>query len=462
MIPAVSNSVQNVGAHQDMLLFLANRFQRAMVKYSPDLPTTDRFMCTGYPDRGIFVVKLSVIGGMVTPAFSNAVEREMEGRRVVYRVYPKFSVAVFQVAYAINQNDFKVLPPFHGRQVVIYGGTGGGKTTTIKHVLAGRQGVIVVIDPHYQRNTGQWNNRWMIVGAGGKFDEIEQVIAIVHAEMKCRIQSTASPESHQPLHVAIDEMSNLLNDVSKDTIDKVYEIVRQGRKYSVFMVLTPHSVEVRAMGLEGTGGMRDSFLFIRMPRIRPGEESKPRVVDVFLGNPMHMNTPDGRYLIPPPTIYQGEPRLINPAELASMLGVSGGVPAPVSQPVPQAVSDLGHPQDSVGHGILPFEERYSKGKSEVIELVKYLVAHGYGVRKIGELLPYRNEDARLTVTEVAVICQHGQRPIINSAEEQEMIRELYHKWGVPINRLARLLDGADHQNILRVQSIVSNNTEWPA
>lgn len=441
----------------DRILFLCNRFQRALLKYSSDLPTGERFMCVEYPNRYLFLIKLDLIGGRVSPQLADVVQRQMEGRRVVYREYPRFSVAVFQVAYAINSSDFHVMPAFQGRQVVIYGGTGGGKSTTIKYLLSGRQGIIVVIDPHYQRSTGQWHSRWLIAGAGGAFDEVEEVIDIVHAELTRRIRSVAPQTSHQALHVAIDEMSNLIGDISNETVSQIYEIVRQGRKYNVFMVLTPHSVEVRAMGLEGTGGMRDSFLFVRMPHIRPGEEHKPRVVDVFMGNPMTAAAPNGRYLIPPPTIYQGEPRLIKPTDLATILGVveaDQGVVEAMVNPMVNPVVGIHHAQTMSESPVLPFEQRYAYGTPAALDLAKRLIGLGYGVRKIGEALPYDDHKARLTAAEALAQTAMGEKPTRGSQDETEMVRELCFVWGVPVNRLARLLDGADHENIGRIRVIL--------
>lgn len=447
----------------DLLKFVCNRFQRALVKYVPDLPKNNRFLCVSHSDRCLLVVRLAVIGGAVSPELAGMVQREMEGRRVVYREYPQFRVAVFQVAYRARGEDFQVMPPFQGRQVVIYGGTGGGKSTTIKHLLAGRQGTVVVIDPHYQRGTGQWHSRWLIAGAGGRFDEIKQVIGIVHAETMRRMRSTAPQESHQPLHVAIDEMSNIISDISDDAVRQIYEIVRQGRKYNVFMVLTPHSVEVRAMGIEGAGGTRESFLFVRMPHIRPGDERKPRVVDVFLGNPLKMSQPDGRYLIPPPVIYQGEPRVISPKELGALLGVTvsaqgDGASETMSEGVSDIVSEMGHGQDTGKSGVLAddesFTERYTRGSQAALDLAVYLVEHGYGVRKIGEFLPYRVEDARATAVAAMAETRKGVKPAAGSKAEAHLVRELYFSWGAPANRIARLLDGPDHINLQRVQEII--------
>ncbi len=443
--------------NNELLKFLVHRFQKALAEYLPSLPEKNRFMCVEYPDRCLFIINLALVGGFVSPKFASLVQREMENRRMIHREYQQFKVAVFQIAYAINHNDFQVMPGFDGRQVVIYGGTGGGKSTTIKHLLAGRQGIIVVIDPHYQRGAGQWNSRWLIGGAGGRFDEIERIIEIVHAETIRRIRSAAPQESHHPLHVAIDEMSNLIGDISDETIRKIYEIVRQGRKYNIFMVLTPHSVEVRAMGLEGAGGMRDSFLFVRMPRIRPGEEHKPRIVDVFLGNPLKSTAPDGRYLIPPPTIYQGEPQLVAPADLERILSKSG-VSSDMSADMSGAAIEPGHGQDTGGQPPeappIPFEQRYAKGARAAYDLAVYLVEHGYGSKKIGELLPYRAEDARATAAVAMNRTAQGEKPMHESREEAAMVRELYTTWGVPVNRLARLLDGADHENIRRVEAIL--------
>ena len=294
-----------------------------------------------------------------------------------------------------------------------------------------------------------------MIGAGRRFDEVEAALELLVAEMNRRYEMLRDgQDGFEPMTIAVDELSAFASNIPNGA-QHLITIAQEGRKVRMFVILTPHSPEVRQLGFEGKGGARDSFVFVKMPVIRPGEEQKQRVVTVYYGNPL-TTEPDGRYIVPPPIVYQGEPRLISAEELGEMLGVSGHV------------SESGHGRDTGKTLVSPDDEgyaaRYGRGSQEALDLAVYLVGHGYGVRKIGEVLPYRVEDARATAAEAMAYLSPnpsperggGRRakPIPGSQAEAQMIRELHFAWGAPVNRLARLLDGADHLNIGRVQEML--------
>lgn len=453
---------QKPSLRMDTLLFLSNRFQRVLVRHAEQMPEANRFMCIEQSDRAVFIVRLGYLGGAIPPAMVQQLRVQMDGRLVGAGTCEDLRVplAIFQVSYSAQTGNLKPIPAFDGRQMVVYGPTGTGKTTLLQRVLSQRQGMVVVIDPHYAAGKGKWPPPYVVLGAGRRFDEIEASLNIFESVMGYRYQQSASGvENFTPLHIAVDELSAFANNIPNGA-KQLITLAQEGRKVGIFVILTPHSPEVRQMGFEGKGGARDNFVFVRMPVIRPGEEKKQRVVTVYYGNPM-TTEPDGQYIVPPPSVYQGEPRLMTAAELATKLGPSQD-DAPVSETVSRLVSrpmsQMGHQPDSTGQQVLGFEQRYAKGKDTALLLATYLVLHGYGIKKIGELLPYRVEDARATAAEAMNNVVQGPKPTRDSQDEAAMVRELYTEWGVPVNRLARLLDGADHENVTRVQTIVRGAT----
>ena len=447
---------------KDDLLFLSSRFQRVLVRYADELPALDRFMCAELADRAAFIVRLGHLGGAIPPAMVQQLRAQMDGRLVAAGTCEagRIPLAIFQISYVPQTGKLKVIPAFTGRQMVVYGPTGTGKTTLLQQVLSQRQGIVVIIDPHYAAGKGKWHSGWIIIGAGRRFDEIDATLKILVAVMEHRYQQAAQGlDQFTPLHIAVDELSAFASNIP-DGAKNLISLIQEGRKIGIFVILTPHSPEVRQMGFEGRGGARDNLVFVRMPVIRPGEETKQRVVTVYYGNPM-TTEPDGQYIVPPPAVYQGEPRLMSAAELATKLGVSQDdrpVSETVSRVVSSPVSQIGHQPDTTGQPVLAFKQRYAKGKDAALELATYLVLHGYGIKKISELLPYRADDARATAAEAMSATIQGQRSARNSQDEARMVWELYKDWGVPVNRLARLLDGADHENVSRVQSIVFERT----
>jgi len=446
-------------AREDALLFLCNRFQRVLARHAPELPSLDRFMCIEMPDRAALVLRLGYLGGAIPPAMVQQLRTQMDGRLVTVGTCEtgRVPLAIFQVSYIPQTGKLKPIPAFTGRQMVVYGPTGTGKTTLLQRVLSQRQGIVIVIDPHYAAGKGKWHPDWVIIGAGRRFEEIEAALKILVAEMEQRYRQAAQGlDQFTPLHIAVDEMSAFASNIP-DGARHLIALAQEGRKVGIFVILTPHSPEVRQMGFEGKGGARDSFVFVRMPVIRPGEERQPRVATVYYGNPL-TTEPDGQYLVPPPVVYQGGPRLMSAAELAVALGVSQEaetVSMQMSGGVSQSMSQFGHAQDMPGQQVLSFEHRYARGKHEALDLAKRLVQYGYGIKKIGELLPYRVEEARKTAADAMTTVRQGLKPPRDSQAELDMVQELYTTWGVPVNRLARLLDGADHENVSRVQAMIS-------
>ena len=439
----------------DILMALGSRFQRVLQNHAYSLPESLRFMCIGFTDRAVFAVRLSYLGGSIPPKLVTELRAKMDGRMVVAGIHhdPRIPLAIFQVSYTPQAERHEPLPAFAGRQIVVYGPTGTGKTTVLQKLLQQRQGTAIVLDPHYAAGKGKWHPQTLVIGAGRRFDEIEAALEILVAEMGRRYQQAAQGhEQFTPFNIAVDELSAFAHNISSGASNLI-TIAQEGRKVGMFVILTPHSPEVRQMGFEGKGGARDNFAFIRMPTVRPGQERAPRVVTVYYGNPM-TTEPDGRYLVTAPQVYQGEPRLVSAKELARLLGVSQGV-SEVSEGVSGGVSAVGHGQDTGKSALLAFEERYAKGTDAARALAEMLAVHGFGVKKISMVLPYRAEDARMDAAQAAGTVQRGVKPAFGSAEEADLVRDLYHTWGVPANRIARLLDGADHENLSRIQAILN-------
>lgn len=426
-------------------------------KYVKETDAGNLFYAVLYSERMLMVYDLTLLKLFNLPeVFVRSFRQVLAGRKMVYRLNQNRTAVLMLVSYepvmaAVRRLD--ALPAFEGRQVIVYGPTGSGKTSAVQHLTNGRKGKKIFLDPHYAAGKGKWHSDSLVIGAGRKFEEVEKALALLVLEMSRRYELLASgQDGWETITLAVDELSAFASNIPNGA-QHLITLAQEGRKVGLFVILTPHSPEVRQLGFEGKGGARDSFVFVQMPVIRPGEEQKPRIVQVYYGNPSH-NDPDGRYLVPPPVVYQGEPRLIGAGELASLLGVSEGEAGPVSG----RVAEFGHAPDTAQAVDLTddasFAARYGRDSEEALKLAVYLVQKGYGVRKISELLPYQAERARATAGEALANSSKGFRPGQGSQTEVEMVRELYFVWGVPVNRLARLLDGADHVNVQRVEKIL--------
>jgi hypothetical protein len=362
-------------------------------------------------------------------------------------------VVSYQAAPAkADVSRLPVLASFADKQVVVYGPTGSGKTSVLQHLLSQCQGLKIIFDPHYE--PGKWHSDDIVIGAGRNWAAIEAGLEQLVLEMDRRYQKMQDGETDFiPIHIAVDELSSFARNIPKGS-EQLIVLSQEGRKVKLHTTLTPHSTEVAQMGFDGSGDARENFIFIGMPPVLPGQENQPRIATVHAGNPRRKgNDPLGRFLVPAPKVYQGKARLLT--DLTSVLGEA----APVAQAVAGPVAEMGHAPATGERQQIPFEQRYAAGSLAADDLALFVAQHGYGVRKIGELLPYSDHLARQTAAQ-AISRLNGSRadrPIPGGSQELAFVKTLYAQWGVPVNRLARLLDGSDHHNLVRIQAMIERS-----
>jgi hypothetical protein len=344
---------------------------------------------------------------------------------------------------------YKVLPGFVGRQIVVYGPTGSGKSSVLKALIMHRQkDDIVVIDPKYK--PGNWPSRSMVIGGGLNWEQIDEGLTTLLNELKCRVKALGQGVTDfRPLTIAVDELS-ILTQYVPDAGTRLIQLAQLGREVKMFTILTPHSTEVEQMGFQGKGNARENFVYIGLESVNPLDEGamqKPRIVTVHMGNPRRKgNYPLGDFIVPYPRIYTGRPRF-----RLFLSGVSDNdqaVSQSMSQPVSADVSVSQTRVDTVQ--TQGFSSRYKPGNVETMHLVEYLVQHGYGTRKIGEFLPFAVTQGREMARQAMSETKPGSRPPANTDAEKDLVLHLAAQFGAPAHRIARLLDGNDQVSLERI------------
>lgn len=355
------------------------------------------------------------------------------------------------------------LPPLLGYQIVIYGPTGSGKSSVIKALLLARQEAdVIILDPHYQ--PGSWPGRVTLAGAGLNWAAIDLAIDHVYAEMQARYQILATTQNahFKPLILAVDELSALTGQVP-DAGKRLFDLAQQGRKVQVWTMLTPHSTEVEQMGAQGRGEARENFVYIEMPFVPAEDKYKPRVVTVYYGNPRRKdNAPVGQFVVPTPKTYTGTPN-VNPAWLLNarprVQGVSQTWSGTRSEGVSQGGAGRKHTLDTPGHThfqpatLADFNVTCGRDGNLTETVILHLLDLGYGVRKIGDFLPFASQEARQLVASVRKTYTGtlGSRPSAGSPDEKTLVAYL-RGLGVPLPRIATLLDGNDAENLTRISA----------
>jgi len=149
--------------------------------------------------------------------------------------------------------------------LMLVGGTGSGKSTIARALLAARAqtDAIVILDPHgrmdYTDPEQYHLNDWLglvSVGAGRDFAAIERMITTIHAEFQRR--SVPGNKLGQGITVFIDEVPAIVSETD-DAMGYVVKWIREIRKYGIRIILLTQGKEVKTLGIEGEGSIRDSL-----------------------------------------------------------------------------------------------------------------------------------------------------------------------------------------------------------
>ena len=358
-----------------------------------------------------------------------------------------------------HRKALTTLPALKGYQVVVFGPTGSGKSTACRHIARARieaeGGISISLDPHY--GPGRWHPSTIVVGAGARFADIMESLRQLEMELRRRLDLLAEEgEAAQfvPITVTVDELY-ALQEKEPDAVNQLITLAQQGRKVKMYFILAPHDDAVESMGLSGKGGVRENFVFVKLSLARPGQEHKPRTAQVFAGSPRsRLAQYLGEYLIPGPAVYQGHAR-----RLQNLTGVftnaetipwtSNSVAAGASQNASDLVfAASGSASGSQKRSEAPesaalreekYRSTYTNGSQAAVRLANYLADSGMPKRRIAEALPFSAGAAFALAGQVVNnLLIKAAPPAPNSNEERNLALDLYHNWGMPVNRLANL------------------------
>jgi len=141
--------------------------------------------------------------------------------------------------------------------VIVVGAPQSGKSTLTRAFLPAlaHGGQICLIDPHDQAN--DWP--WPAIGSGRDYPAIGQALAGLTDEMNRRYRR---PGPHPPLAVIIDEVPSITLHRKREWETHYPQLVFEGAKVRLKTWILTQSAQVKPLGLEGKGDLRDSLLFL--------------------------------------------------------------------------------------------------------------------------------------------------------------------------------------------------------
>ena len=145
------------------------------------------------------------------------------------------------------------LPQITSGHVLIAATSGSGKTICLRELVDMRPGSTIVIDPHY--TPGAWGAAKVIYGP-----EMGPFLSSLVEELETRKAARHDGQRHfDSFTVATEEMPSLVNEFGKDILLVWKRIMREGRKFGIFMMVVSQSTRVRSLGIDGEGDLLDNF-----------------------------------------------------------------------------------------------------------------------------------------------------------------------------------------------------------
>ena len=146
--------------------------------------------------------------------------------------------------------------------IMLLGETGSGKSVLCKYFASELKIPCIALDPHASPHDWQGAR---VIGQGRDYQAIGQELALLVALMDVRYkQRDKGISQFAPLGVILDEFPAVASELGKDASNPVKLIVREARKVNIKLILLAQGSEVRTLGIEGEGSLRESFAVVSL------------------------------------------------------------------------------------------------------------------------------------------------------------------------------------------------------
>ena len=176
---------------------------------------------------------------------------------------PRREVAIAPIELAPEPVQFsdirKALSKPH---ILVLGETGSGKSTLVKFLVANAVAPSLVLDSHAAPD--DWQSM-TVIGMGRNYDaigeEVERLVALMDARYEARGEGQ---KIFEPFIVILDEFPACVANLGKAFTENIMLLVRESRKVAIRLIVLSQGAEVKALGIEGQGSIRECFAIVAL------------------------------------------------------------------------------------------------------------------------------------------------------------------------------------------------------
>jgi hypothetical protein len=144
--------------------------------------------------------------------------------------------------------------------MLLLGETNSGKSTLVKFLVSHASAPSLVLDSHAAPD--DWQNM-NVIGMGRNYpaigDEVDRLVELMNNRYEARGKGQ---KQFEPLIVVLDEFPACVANLGKSFTENIMLLVREARKVSIKLIVLSQGSEVKSLGIEGQGSIRECFAMI--------------------------------------------------------------------------------------------------------------------------------------------------------------------------------------------------------
>ena len=166
--------------------------------------------------------------------------------------------------------------------MLLLGETNSGKSTLVKFLVSHASAPSLVLDSHAAPD--DWQNM-NVIGIGRNYpaigDEVDRLVELMNNRYEARGNGQ---KQFDPLIVVLDEFPACVANLGKSFTENIMLLVRESRKVSIKLIVLSQGSEVKSLGIEGQGSIRECFAMIAIGKfaLEKAKSLKDEKVKAFI------------------------------------------------------------------------------------------------------------------------------------------------------------------------------------